>query len=193
MPINPILTEEQRKLASDNMHLVPFLLKKYKYKKIDEDMISDGYIGLIKAAATYNPSSGKKFSAYATSCILYEINRVSVTNNRKKRTTETPICSLNTTVHGKKKATVCDDDYEAELINFIPSNEPDTEFTVISHLFYQSLKQHFPITSELVERDITANQYAKEHNLCKQRISQLRNRERERAFKRFGKNLERIL
>lgn len=193
MPKNPVLNEEQQKLASENIFFVPYILNEYNYKKIDEDMISDGYIGLLKAAATYDPSSDTKFTAYATRCILHEINHVSVTNNRKKRTTEIPICSLNTHVHNKKRPNLCDNDYEAELINFIPSNDPDTEFTVISNLSYQNLKQYFPITSELIERNITANQYAEEHNLCKQRISQLRNKERERAFRRFGKNLERIL
>lgn len=60
-------------LVTDNIKLVPYLFHKLKRTALTEqyreDIISEGYIGLVKAAITYDPSRSK-FSTYASRCII---------------------------------------------------------------------------------------------------------------------------
>ena len=91
-------------LVSHNLRLVAHIVKKYYAASNDQDdLISIGTIGLIKAANTFDYSKGIRFSSYAARCIenviltqrLYSIsNRETVTprlcagrsGNRKKTT-----------------------------------------------------------------------------------------------------------
>lgn len=67
------MTEEQRKLAEDNIKLVYFTINKfYPQWAQDEDMASIGVIGLLKAAEMWEPSRGA-FSTIATTAIKSEI------------------------------------------------------------------------------------------------------------------------
>lgn len=66
-------------LVIENMRLVPFIVNKY-YRDAarmlgDEDLISVGYIGLIKAARDFDPSSGLRFATCAGKYIRTEIYR----------------------------------------------------------------------------------------------------------------------
>lgn len=69
------MTSEQEKLITSNMKLVYFVHKKYMPKfepdvvTTKEDLFSEGYIGLVRAAQTYDPSSKNAFSTYAIFCI----------------------------------------------------------------------------------------------------------------------------
>lgn len=91
-------------LIEHNLRLVAHIIKKYysNYKD-QEDLISIGTIGLIKAVSTFNCEKGARFATYASKCIenviltqrLYSIsNRETVTprlcagrsGNRKKTT-----------------------------------------------------------------------------------------------------------
>ena len=50
------------------------MIKKYQYLEEDqEDLISIGTIGLIKAVATFNAEKGNRLAAYASKCIDNEI------------------------------------------------------------------------------------------------------------------------
>lgn len=66
-----MLSEEQQKLAEDNIKLVFYVINKYEFMSHDE--VDLGYIGLCEAALTYNRSYGVKFSTYAIRCIFNEI------------------------------------------------------------------------------------------------------------------------
>ena len=60
----------KNKLIEHNMRLVAHIIKKYYYNsKEQEDLISIGTIGLIKAVSTFNYSKGSKFATYASKCI----------------------------------------------------------------------------------------------------------------------------
>ena len=60
-------------LVTENLKLVPYLFHRLKRtaltERYREDIIAEGYIGLIKAAQTYD-SSRSKFSTYASRCIV---------------------------------------------------------------------------------------------------------------------------
>ena len=57
-------------LIERNLRLVAHVAKKYSnYSKDNEDMISIGTIGLIKAIASYKPDKGVRLATYASRCI----------------------------------------------------------------------------------------------------------------------------
>jgi RNA polymerase sporulation-specific sigma factor len=61
-------------LIERNMRLVAHVAKKYQNEKEDqEDLISIGTIGLIKAVMTYNTKKGSRLATYAARCIDNEL------------------------------------------------------------------------------------------------------------------------
>lgn len=66
--------EARGKLIEHNLRLVAHIVKKYysQYKS-EEDLISIGTIGLIKAIDTYRDENGARFTTYAGKCIQNEI------------------------------------------------------------------------------------------------------------------------
>ena len=64
----------RRKLIEHNLRLVAHIVKKYYSNQNDqEDLISIGTIGLIKAVDSFNADKGIKLSSYASRCIENEI------------------------------------------------------------------------------------------------------------------------
>lgn len=64
------------RLITGNIRLVYYLVNSYYYETTaftTEDLVSTGFVGLIKAVDTYNPSSNCKFATYAATCIRNEI------------------------------------------------------------------------------------------------------------------------
>lgn len=60
----------RQKLIEHNLRLVAHIIKKYYTSQNDqEDLISIGTIGLIKAVDTFNAEKGIRFSSYASRCI----------------------------------------------------------------------------------------------------------------------------
>lgn len=66
--------EAEGKLIKHNLRLVAHIVKKFTstYKDQDE-LISVGSIGLMKAVKSFEPSKGHSFSTYAARCIQNEI------------------------------------------------------------------------------------------------------------------------
>lgn len=61
-------------LIERNLRLVAHIIKKYYTQSADqEDLISIGTIGLIKAVGTYQPARSIKLATYASRCIENEI------------------------------------------------------------------------------------------------------------------------
>jgi RNA polymerase sporulation-specific sigma factor len=81
----PLSAEEEQKYLADyakgdedarnilverNLRLVAHVVKKYNnHSKDNEDMISVGTIGLIKAITSYKPEKGTRLATYAARCI----------------------------------------------------------------------------------------------------------------------------
>ncbi len=82
--------EAREKLILHNLRLVAHIVKKYyvSYKEQD-DLISIGTIGLIKAIDSYNVESGTRFATYAGKCLQNEI--LMHFRSRKKLALETSI------------------------------------------------------------------------------------------------------
>ena len=66
--------EARNKLVEHNLRLVAHIVKKYYSQSGDQDdLISIGTIGLIKAVGTYQPARSIKLATYASRCIGNEI------------------------------------------------------------------------------------------------------------------------
>lgn len=72
-------------LIERNMRLVAHIAKKYNNSTEDQDdLISIGTIGLIKAIETYNVDKGTRLATYASKCIENEILMNIRTNKKNK-------------------------------------------------------------------------------------------------------------
>jgi RNA polymerase sporulation-specific sigma factor len=72
------MTAEQEKLVTDNIPFVYFLFNKMynnelKYAHKD-DFISEGLLGLVRAAEYYDSAKGIKFNTFAAKCINNQFN-----------------------------------------------------------------------------------------------------------------------
>jgi RNA polymerase sporulation-specific sigma factor len=62
--------EARQKLIEHNLRLVAHVIKKYYAGANDnDDLISIGTIGLIKAIDSFNPDKGIRLSSYASKCV----------------------------------------------------------------------------------------------------------------------------
>lgn len=66
--------EARNVLVERNLRLVAHIIKKYYTQNADqEDLISIGTIGLIKAISSFDPTKGARLATYAARCIENEI------------------------------------------------------------------------------------------------------------------------
>ena len=66
--------EARQKLILHNLRLVAHIVRKYySTSKSQEDLVSIGTIGLVKAVDTFNVENGARFATYAAKCIQNEI------------------------------------------------------------------------------------------------------------------------
>ena len=86
--------EARQKLILHNLRLVSHIVRKYYSASSDqEDLISIGTIGLVKAVDSFSPENGARFATYAARCIQNEI--LMHFRSRKKHTSEV---SINETI-----------------------------------------------------------------------------------------------
>ena len=70
-------TSGENKLITDNFGLVHACANKFRGRGVDyEDLFQAGCVGLVKAAAGFDPSRGLCFSTYAVPVILGEIRQL---------------------------------------------------------------------------------------------------------------------
>lgn len=75
----------RQKLIEHNLRLVAHIVKKYDNTNIDnDDLISLGTVGLIKAVDSFNIDKGIKLATYAARCIENEI-LMQLRSNKKNR------------------------------------------------------------------------------------------------------------
>ncbi len=80
----------REKLILHNLRLVSHIVRKYYGSAKDqEDLVSIGSIGLVKAVDSFNPANGARFATYGAKCIQNEI--LMYFRSQKKLTTEVSI------------------------------------------------------------------------------------------------------
>ncbi|NLJ59215.1 MAG: RNA polymerase sporulation sigma factor SigK [Tissierellia bacterium] len=78
--------EARNTLIERNLRLVAHVIKKYKTVGIDqEDLISIGTIGLIKAVSTFDHTKGIRLATYAAKCIDNEVLMTIRSDKKLKR------------------------------------------------------------------------------------------------------------
>lgn len=60
-------------LIERNLRLVAHIVKKYSGTCDQDDLLSIGTIGLIKAVDSFNPASGTRFATYGAKCLQNEV------------------------------------------------------------------------------------------------------------------------
>ena len=78
--------EAKNILVKHNMRLVAHIVKKYSGAAENDDLISVGSIGLIKAINTYKPNHGTALATYTARCIENEILMLIRANKKHKNT-----------------------------------------------------------------------------------------------------------
>lgn len=110
-------------LIKHNLRLVAFIAKKYKNFSDQEELISVGSIGLLKAIKTYQKSKGNSFSTYASRCIENEI--LMLFRNQKKYNQEV---SLEETIGTDKDGNsitlmeILSEDGEDNVANYVENS-----------------------------------------------------------------------
>lgn len=162
-----ILTEDQRKLAEDNIKLVPFALHRYFGSDVanDDDMQSIGNIGLCMAAATYDPQKRKvAFSTYAVTCIANEIRKYFQSCSTKGRAPDAPPISLNLVIHSEY-----DDEY-SELIDLVPDERVNVSRQALNHILYEQALNLAPTQYMLDSKGLTVGELAKMQGIKKRSL-----------------------
>lgn len=110
--------DARRELILHNLRLVSHIVRKYySTNKNQEDLVSIGTLGLIKAVDTFKTANGARFATYAARCIQNEI--LMHFRSQKKLSAE---ISLNDTIDVDKDGNPltyidvigCDDSLEAD-------------------------------------------------------------------------------
>lgn len=103
--------DAKRALVEANLKFVVTIAKKYRDDDIPfEDIISEGNLGLIKAAERYDASMGNKFITYAVWWIKAYIQDFIERHDRNRDIDSDALSSV-------LSDDLCDDDYERELID----------------------------------------------------------------------------
>ncbi|MCQ2240042.1 RNA polymerase sigma factor RpoD/SigA [Treponema sp.] len=110
----------QNKLVEHNLRLVAKIANKYQGYMEMEDLMSAGNIGLIKAAAKFNPENGAKFSTYSAFWIRAEIQQAIRDTSTGVRFPATRFEDMKKwKVASLDKSIGCDEDGDVTLGNLI--------------------------------------------------------------------------
>ena len=169
------MTNEQRKLAEDNIDLVKFAINKYLCSMpFDfEDMVSIGYYGLCRAAIGFNPNKNHTFSTYAIMAIVRTIRREIERSVRLKRGGTAQTISLNQSNWSNME--------DEELIDFIVDNSVNVEEEAINKALCDIIWDIVPTYRELVSSGMTLTELGKLKGISKSAVSIKKKREFEKA------------
>lgn len=145
--------EARNLLIEHNLRLVAHIAKKYDGgKDLQEDLISIGTIGLIKAIDSYKPTKATKLSTYAARCIDNEI----LMHLRSNKKTALDV-SLNE-VLGMDK-----DGGEMTLLDIIPCEQKEIIDQVQTKDQIKKLQEYFSLLSQR-EQEILIYRYGLNHH-----------------------------
>lgn len=131
----------EEKIVKHNLRLVAHIVKKYVNTKFEQDeLISVGSIGLLKAVKSYDISKGHNFSTYASRCIQNEI--LMLLRSQKNLVNE---ISLEDKIRTDK------DGNEVSLIDILEDNKENISENIENKLFAEKVTEI--INKTLCERD----------------------------------------
>lgn len=151
------MTPEQLRLVEDNIPLVGYIVGKH-YRNAPQlgefdDIIQIGSIGLCKAAETYRPDKGFKFSTYAGRCIRNEIKMALRAQKQLLRAGDADSISIDAPSDGERSA----------LLELIPDPGAGVEQTTAARERFQKLLVAFqdePVLFEVATGQMTQQEAA---------------------------------
>lgn len=148
--------EAEEKLIKHNLRLVAHIVKKYNSTYSDQDeLISVGSIGLMKAVKSYDESKGHTFSTYAARCIQNEI--LMLFRSQKKYNNEISI---------EEKIGTDKDGNEISLIDVLQDTKVNIELQAENKLMYNKLVKYIDTHLSQREREIIYLRYGIDSNIC---------------------------
>ncbi len=170
--------DARNKLIEHNLRLVAHISKKYENNKdLQEDLISIGTIGLIKAVDSYKPQKSTKLGTYAARCIENEI----LMHLRTNKKTALDV-SLNEVLGVDK------DGGEMTLLDILPNDEKEIIDQVKTSDQIKKLYEYFKILNpreqEILiyryglnnQKEKTQKEIANELNISRSYVSRLEKR-----------------
>ena len=138
----------RNKLVEHNLRLVSHIIKKYYSNSSEQDdLVSIGTIGLIKAVSTFNYEKGTKFATYAARCIENEI--LMYFRNKKKYAQD---ISLSEPIE-------CDKDGNALSIMDIIADEKSISENIEEKLNFEKLYKVIDLELSPREKEIIYMRY----------------------------------
>ena len=132
--------DSRQKLILHNLRLVAHIVKKYySSSKNQEDLVSIGTVGLIKAVDSFDHQNGAKFATYAGKCIQNEI----LMNFRSEKKNSNQV-SINETI---------DIDRDGNPLTYIDVICCDEDMTEIVDRKIMSERALYHIKHNLTERE----------------------------------------
>lgn len=168
--------QAEEKLIKHNLRLVAHIVKKYNFAKIEQDeLISVGSIGLMKAIKSYDTEKGNSFSTYASRCIQNEI--LMMVRSQRKFINEV---SLEDKVKTDKEGN------EVSLIDILEDASEHVQDKAEIQIIYQKIIDIINTSLNEREKEIiflrygigggvpkTQNEVAKELNISRSYISRI--------------------
>ena len=145
--------ESRNKLIEHNLRLVAHIVKKFDYKNIDQDdLISNGTIGLIKGVDTFVHNKGNRLTTYCAKCIQNEILMYFRANNKNNKN-----ISLNEPVGFDKEGN------EISILDVIKAPRPDFIEEINLKDNVKLLNDYLKVLSKR-EREIIVKRYGLDGN-----------------------------
>ena len=161
------------KLVYHNLRFVVNIAKNYRNNNVPfADIISEGNIGLIRAAHKFDPSKGVKFISYAVWWIKNSINECIEKYNRDNETLSYEDYTLNKCTDLDNKFEQINEDFE-EKINNIQSRKDAIE-SLMKCLHEREIKILTLFFGLNGGREMTLEEVGKEMCLTNERVRQIK-------------------
>lgn len=168
--------EARNKLVEHNLRLVAHIAKKYNQGEWEnDDLISIGTIGLIKAINTFNPKAGNRLVTYASKCIDNEI--LMHLRSEKKKSREVSIYEpIGTDKEGNSIHLL--DVIEADSYDFASEFDLNNELKWLYHNMNKILTpEEFDLIKKrygiLGEKELTQRELAKNLGISRSYVSRI--------------------
>ena len=127
-------------LVKHNLRLVAHVANKYKGKLAQDELISVGSIGLLKAIKTFDYSKNNSFSTYATRCIENEILMLMRSNKKYDKQ-----------VYLEDVIMTDKDGNDMSLLDILPNSGPDMAEVINNKIDFEEVEKI--IRSKLTARE----------------------------------------
>lgn len=179
--------EARNILIEHNLRLVAHIVKKFENTGEDqEDLISIGTIGLIKAIESFSEGKGTKLATYAAKCIENEI----LMHLRALKKTKKDV-SLHDPIGRDKEGN------EISLIDVLKSDSEDVIDTIQLNMELEKVKEYISILDERekeviigrfglgMEKEKTQRELAKDLGISRSYVSRIEKRALMKMFHEF--------